>query len=416
MVWGLRSTVSWAAIFLLGASALAQEYERDLPLTHPAIPYEGAHFDDPVARLAAAVDTGALRLEAGAGETTLLPAVLRELDVPVESQVLVFAKNSLQRAHISPRTPRALYFGDDVYVGYVPDGDVLELAGVDPIRGAAFYTLEATAGGSPRFERPGLCLACHRGAATLGVPGVYVSSVRTTPSGRPEFSLGSTVTDHRSPFESRWSGWYVDGAPISIPHLGNAASSGPAGSASATLLSPGSGLPTLPRAVSRDRYLAPGSDVVALMVLEHQTQMSNYLTRLGWEARIASAEGWGVEAVGERIAEVARYMLFVDEPPLAAPVETTGFAATFAAKGPRDASGRSLRDLDLETRLFRYPLSFMVDGRSFDALPRPVRDELYRVLYDELTRGEASRRDGEAARAAIEILRGTRDEPPAGWR
>ena len=407
---------SWGMLLCLGAAAFAQDYERDLPLGHPAIPYEGASFDDPVVRLAAAVDSGALRLEAGAGGTALLAAVLRALDVPPESQVLVFAKNSLQRAHISPRTPRAIYFGDDVYVGYVPDGDVIELAGVDPIRGAAFYTLDTMADGSPRFERPGLCLACHRGAATLGVPGVYVSSVRTTPSGRPEFSLGSTVTDHRSAFDTRWSGWYVDGAPAAIPHLGNSASSGPAGSASATLLSPGAGLPARPRALSHDRYLAPGSDVVALMVLEHQTQMSNYLTRLGWEARIASAEGRSVASLADRIEEVARYMTFADERPLAVPVEESEFAAAFARTGPRDASRRSLRDLDLDTRLFRYPLSFLIYGRSFDALPDPVRDQLYRALHDELTRGEASRRDGAAARAAVEILRATRDGLPADWR
>ena len=413
---GSRATVLWTTLCCLGTAAFAQEYERDLPLSHPAIPYEGARFDDPVARLAAAVDSGAVRLDPREDETTLLAAVLRALDVPVESQVLVFAKNSLQRAHISPRTPRAIYFGDDVYVGYVPDGDVLELAALDPIRGAAFYTLEAAPGSSPRFERPGLCLACHRGPATLGVPGVYVSSVRTTPSGRPEFSLGSTVTDHRSAFDARWSGWYVDGAPAEIPHLGNTASSGPAGSASATFLSPGAGLSVRRPALSRDRYPAPGSDVVALMVLEHQTQMSNYLTRLGWEARIASAEGRGVEALADRIEEVARYMVFVDERPFTARIEETAFAAAFGRAGPRDAAGRSLRDLDLDTRLFRYPLSFAIYGRSFDALPDPVRAELYRALHDQLTEGEAWRRDGAAARAAVEILRATRSGLPADWR
>ncbi len=34
-------------------------------------------------------------------------------------------------------------------------------------------------------------------------------------------------------------------------------------------------------------YLTPHSDIVALMTLEHQTQMVNLIIRVGWEARLA---------------------------------------------------------------------------------------------------------------------------------
>ena len=45
------------------------------------------------------------------------------------------------RHTVSGRTPRALYFNDDVFVGYCQDGEVLEISVADPQLGAVFYTL-----------------------------------------------------------------------------------------------------------------------------------------------------------------------------------------------------------------------------------------------------------------------------------
>jgi hypothetical protein len=164
-------------------------------------------------------------------------------------------------------------------------------------------------------------------------------------------------------------------------------------------------LPALPR--DRSSYLSSGSDIVALMTLEHQTQMTNLLTRLSWEARIDSEglTGRGLEA---RIEEVARYMLFLDEAPLRGPIRgVSGFAEAFAREGPRDEKGRSLREFDLKTRLFRHPLSYLVYGRQFEGLPVALRDRLYRRIKELLPEAERQ--------AILEILRDTKTDLPPGW-
>jgi hypothetical protein len=250
--------------------------------------------------------------------------------------------------------------------------------------------MSAAKRGLPRFERSKLCLACHHDAATLGVAGIYVGSVYVSPTGRPDYR-GSIVSDHRTPFEDRWGGWFVSGRGAE-PHRGNTVSSSPAGGAPAGVRLP----------LNMSSYLSPSSDLVALMTLEHQTHMTNLLIRLGWEARMKLEDS----VVDARIEEVASYMLFEDEVPLAEPVQgASSFAATFSQKGPRDRKGRSLRELDLKTRLFRFPLSYMIYSDLFDALPERVRDRLYARL---LVKMAAS--DEHAASA--EILRATKVNLP----
>jgi hypothetical protein len=197
------------------------------------------------------------------------------------------------------------------------------------------------------------------------------------------------VTDHRTPFADRWGGWYVNGA-AGETHRGNAVSTDPEFTTSMAA----------PRFDAKS-YLAPSSDIVALMTLEHQTQMTNLLTRLSWEARIAPKD----DALAPRIEEVVRYMLFVDEAPLREPIRgASSFTETFPRVGPRDRKGRSLRDFDLEKRLFRYPLSYMVYSRHFDGLPKTVRERLGRRLYELLP--------GEERQAILEILHDTKPGLP----
>ena len=219
--------------------------------------------------------------------------------------------------------------------------------------------------------------------------------------GRPDYR-GSIVTDHRTPFEDRWGGWFVSGRGAE-PHRGNTVSSSPAGGAPAGVRLP----------LDMSGYLAPSSDLVALMTLEHQTHMTNLLIRLGWEARMAVGDAVGgdvdidIDNLSARIEEVASYMLFEDEVPLTEPVQGASvFATKFSQKGPRDRNGRSLRELDLKTRLFRFPLSYMIYSDLFDALPEGVRDRLYARLFAKLAAS-----DGHAASA--EILRATKSNLPA---
>ncbi len=362
--------------------AAAQVYEDNLPLDHPAIQYRREPAGDPLARLARELERGnGLEFDP---RLSYLPSLLDRLGVSIDSQTLVFSKTSVQESRISPRTPRAIYFRDDVAVSYVPGADAIELAAVDPAKGVVFYSLDARKTESPRFVRSEGCLHCHQGPATLGVPGIYIGSVHTSPSGRADFRLGSIVTDHRTAFADRWGGWYVNGASGET-HRGNAVSADPEFTTAA---------PTPP--FDARNYLASSSDIVALMTLEHQTQMTNLLTRLSWEARIAPDD-----ALTPRIEEVVRYMLFLDEVPLRGAIRgVSSFTETFPRAGPRDRKGRSLRDFDLEKRLFRYPLSYMVYSPQFDALPDAIRERVHRRL-DELLLGDSRQ-------AIVEILRDTK--------
>jgi hypothetical protein len=136
-------------------------------------------------------------------------------------------------------------------------------------------------------------------------------------------------------------------------------------------------------------YLSGVSDIVALMTLEHQTRMTNLMIRTGWEARIiaAGAKDAATQAqYNTDLESLVTYMLFADEATLRGPVVgVSTFTQTFAARGPRDHQGRSLRDFDLQKRMFRYPLSYMVYSEAFDAMPDQVRERVYRRLYDVLT-------------------------------
>lgn len=403
------------------ASQQDQPYRENLPANHAAIAYHTGPFEDPVALLAQAVASGAATLDYDE-QFGYLPSLLDRLDIRVDSQTLVFSKTSLQAPLISPRTPRSIYFSDAVAVGFVQGSAVIELAAFDPRRGTVFYTLDTARADRPRFARPSHCLRCHQAAATLGVPGPYVGSVSTSASGRPDFRLGTVVTDHRTPFEERWGGWYVTGTHGDQQHRGNVRGRDPATPAG-LVAAANHNLTTLIRFVDPNDYLVPTSDLVALMTLEHQTHMINLFTRVGWEARIADQDGRLTrrETADRRngVNEIVRYMLFIDEAPLRDPIRgVSTFTETFPMRGPRDSRGRSLRDLDLETRLFRHPLSYMIYSDLFDGLPDPVRAAVYTRLFEVLTDDATDRFErlsAEDRQAILEILRETKMALPEYW-
>ena len=345
---------------------LAQIYPGNLPAGR----YLDAVFDDPVARLDRQLAADAVKLDFREGGLGYLPSLLERLGVNPDSQALVFSKTSFQAQRIGPRNPRAIYFNDSVAVSFVPDGEVMELAAVDPQLGVAFYTLETRAAARPRFAHREVCLSCHYGPATLGVPGIFVGSVFPDAAGMPQRSA-AIITDHRTPLRDRWGGWYVDRATSGAglparPDRSNSIAPDPA--------EPESLVP-LPR-FNRAGHLASTSDIVALLTFEHQTHMTNLLTRLLWLSREGDSD-----AIDAAIRETVAYMTFADEAPLPEPVAgVSTFAKTFSERGPRDRQGRSLRDFDLKTRLFRYPLSYMIYSEQFDALPPAIRRRIYRAL------------------------------------
>lgn len=379
---------------------------------HPAILYGATPAVDPVARLARDLEAGRVTLRRD-DSTGYLRSVLAALNVPVESQVLPFSKSSFQSKLIAARNPRALYFNDSVFVGYVRHSDVLEFASQDPKLGTVFHTLRQDSP-SPRLERNDTCVVCHAFASTGFVPGPFVSSVYPAEDGTPVYGPTFT-TDHRSAFEQRWGGWYVTGQHRGSRHMGNAVVTNPADIDG--MVTPATVHATdLAGRFDPAGYLSAQSDIVALLVLEHQTRMHSLITRVGYEARIGSGLTGG--PISDAIRDLVDYMLFVDEAVLPGPISgPTEFSRLFQARGPADAKGRSLRTLNLTTRLLEYPCSFLVYSESFTALPDAAKAGVHQRLWTVLAGQDRDPRyaklSQDSRRAIVEILKETVPGLPA---
>jgi hypothetical protein len=385
----------------------------------PAIAYSTAPLSNAVSAVNEKLRDGRVRLTFD-GRSGYLRSALSALDIAVDSQMLVFSPTSFQRKQISEANPRALFFNDRVALGWVRDGEIIEVAAQDAKQGMVFYTLDQRPVDQPEFKRVLMCLACHKAGDTLGVPGMLMFS--TTSSGDADLPAKSVMTDHRSPLERRWGGWFVTGQSGEARHGGNQATT--IGSGRGRDLSSVAGL------FDADGYQSMSSDIVALLVLSHQIHVTNLLTRVGWEARAAdpTLHAPFVAAPGEEqqiaqmmsgiATEVVDYLLFVDEAPLVDRIQgSSTFAQRFATLGPRDAKGRSLHELDLTRRLLKYPCSYEIYSDAFDALPTGAKDPIYRRMWQVLSgdeRGDRYRALTVADRRAIvEILRDTKRGLPA---
>lgn len=422
---GTARTLAMAVVALaIGvASCFAELNDKLSPaLDHPAIGYFNYLKHPPrdaVADLKRRVEEGEIQLKFD-GEKGYLPAVLQALHVPIESQMAVFSKTSLQAARIEPSNPRTIFFNDSVSVAWV-HGGFIELAAQDPEQGVMFYTVEQQFGARPAFIHRDDCLSCHHSDVSLGVPGMILRSLYTMPDGSPKLILGGFTTDHRSPFEERWGGWYVTGTMAHGRHMGNALLADPDHPES--MITP----QTLHESSLQGKfdtkvYLSPHSDIAALLVFDHQMYMTNLITRVGWEVRCALYDKAATRALGELLRESANelvdYLLFIDEAPLPGPVHgTSGFAESFAARGPFDSHGRSLRQLDLRTRLLRYPCSYMIYSQAFDNLPVQAKSAIYQRMWQILSSAGKGNRYARLSpgdrQAIVEILRETKPGLPS---
>lgn len=348
----------------------------------PPLRYSDTAATDPVAKLAAEIASGRRGIE-GATVLDRLRFVLNLLEVPEESQVLVFSKTSKQNPLINPANPRALYFNERSYVGYVPGGEI-EVLTHDPVLGPVFYLID-----TPLADRPAVidrdtssCLSCHGTARTEGVPGPLVRSVFPDEDGHPVAPLGSFLIDHRSPIGERWGGYYVTG-DSSLPHFGNRTFVEEDGRLNAVAAPP---LRSLKGRIEVSRYLRETSDIVALMVLEHQCRVHNLLTsasmryrRSHWlqKALDPAADpdlGSAGRMADEAAKELVDALLFKDEAALGENgIEgDSAFQDAFTARFPKTADGRSLADFQLQDRMFKLRCSYMVYSEAFEALPARV--------------------------------------------
>lgn len=382
--------------FMITANGFGQSLDFD----RPPIAYASTESNDPVAKLIGKLESGkkVLNHDAVLG---WLPSLLNALDVPDGSQLLVFSKTSLQIRKISPSNPRAIYFNDNVYIAYIPRADRIEISAVDSLLGAVFYTLDADIDSTDlaaAIVRDDSCLSCHGTRKTQSVPGFLVRSVFPMKSGLPRFELGTTTTDATTPFEQRFGGWYVTGTHGDLRHRGNAFI---LKGEDRLDLDAEANRTELPKRVDRASYPTDSSDIVALMVLEHQAQTHNAITKAAYAARASKHhdqlmndvlerdKDFVSESTGRRIAaagdNLIDHLLFRDEFKLTSPVQgNSGFQAEFEKRGPWDDSGRSLRHFDLQTRMFKYPCSYLIYSPSFDALPQPMLDYVYGRLREIL--------------------------------
>ena len=387
----------------------------------PAIKYSTAPLNNLVADVNRKLQDGALQLTFD-GRSGFLRSALDALQIPVNSQLLVFSRASLQGKQIGDQNPRAIFFNERVTLGWVRGGDIIEVAAHDESAGVVFYTLDqrADAANPPQFKRAFICLGCHMAGDTLGVPGLLMFST-TRPDPSHGFSLPRFV-DQTDSLGRRFGGWFVTGSAGSATHMGNEVAALD-GRASRELTS-------VEGLFDAEGYRTLSSDIVAHLVFTHQIGMTNLLTRAGWQARAADptlhppfTASPGEE---ERIAlmmqgvasEVVDHLLFIDEAKLTDGVKgQSGFAERFAASGPRDRKDRSLYQLDLTTRLLKYPCSYLIYSPAFDALPQRARDPIYRRLWEVLS-GQARgvRYESALSRAdrqsIVEILRDTKKDLP----
>jgi hypothetical protein len=408
--------------------ATALRYDSDYPL----IGYADRPTHNAIARLQERLDRGEIHLKFVSGRG-YLDSLLQALGIDPSSQTLVYSKTSLQIELIRAATPRAIYFDDDTYVAWVRDTNTLEVSTMDSALGPVFYTMSNAA--LARFDRETLrCLTCHDTFSLMGggVPRFLFMSSPVTVTGEPLTTEISVETTDSTPIQDRWGGWYVTGKPDGLVHLGNIQASGPMKSptdfAALKVKRPGT-LEKLDGVFDTQPYLTDRSDVVALLVLEHQIYIENLITRANFKARTLTArenDGQAADSLSwEQLPPKARPMvkamleplvkalLLVDAVPLPGKITgNAGFDSWFQAQGPRDSQGRSLRQLDLKTRVFRYPLSYMIYSAGFDGLPAYARDFVYRRLADVLSGRDPSApyaRLSDANRATVlEILTATK--------
>lgn len=373
--------------------------------TIQAVEFQPWQFsNDPVAILWKKIHQDKVRLDTS-NEKAFLKDLLKNLDIPIESQVLVFSKTSLQTNLIHPKQPRAIYFNETTYIGWVQNG-MVEVITYDPSNGGTphFYVIERT---SSRSNKPDIglseqCFSCHETTRTENIKGPFVRSVFTSETGQPLLRHGSFITNHASPLKERWGGWYVTGLHGDDLHMGNViASEDPADQTVHLPREKGANLTSLDSLFNTNPYLTKTSDIVALMVLEHQCAVQNLFTAAAKATNEAMERQRSIQdAFGEPINDepqgsalgviqhhaekIVKALLFIDEYPLQSPgIEgSTEFQEAFRRNRIENEEGRSLKDFQLRTRLFKYRCSYMIHAPSFKALPPPLKKQIHRLLQE----------------------------------
>jgi hypothetical protein len=420
-------------LILLSVTAWADDAYEQAP-----IHYTATAPDDAATRLERLQEQGKAAIQRGS-HWTVLHSLLQHFKIAEASQVMVFSKTSKQNDRIGPATPRVIYFNDESYVGYSVGGQ-MEIATIDATLGPIFYLADPdTAEDQPiRFVRDQSCLSCHGGPFSPDVPGLLVRSVFPDERGHPIMSQGSRVVDTTTPFEQRWGGWYVTGRHGSLVHQGNVTAQ-ENGESVVLDLKPGQNITDLSTFFDTDAYPRKTSDIVALMVLEHQTSTQNNLTKANHAALramhmqqslqkelgepvLAEPTGTARRIIDHSAEDVLDALLFKDEAPLPeGGIEgSADFPIAFAKNAPETLDGRALKDFQLLTRLFKYRCSYLIHGLTFQHLTPPLKQTVLAKLWQALQGNDPTQRYaylGDSERQHISrILIETLPNLPAEWQ
>ncbi len=391
---------------------------EDMDFTAAPHNYWQRPLTDKFTQLKAEIDAGRVKLDTS-GEKPFLLSLLAALDIPATSQMLVFSTTSLQLRFISPRNPRALFFNENVYVGYIP-GARIEVVSLDPALGGIFYIFDIPRGATlPRVERSEKCMNCHAGEETHFVPALTAKSVVPGISGGSLIGFRKGETGHGIPLKDRFGGWYLTGAEAIAEHWGNTAGRYLDGKLQRVAVEPG-------RYFSYDHYPVAGSDILPQLLHEHQIGFANRVIEATYQTRTLLATDHGnlttthAAELDEKAKSLVRYLLFADETPLPAGGITgdTAYKTDFARTRRPSPAGASLKDLDLKTRLFRYRCSYMIYSDIFTGLPPEMRQRvdqrLAQALSETKPQPEFAYLPPEEKHTIRAILKATLKNPPAG--
>jgi hypothetical protein len=386
----------------------ATDLLRNVDLEAAPFNYFDRVTNDRFAKVRAEIETGRATLDRS-GEMPFLASLLRALEIPESSQMLVLSTTSLQLSLISPSNPRALYFNEDTYVGFVPGGRV-EIISIDPELGGIFYIFDIPKNDHPlAVDRSRRCMNCHSGSEAGYVPGLVIKSVVPGRRGGSLDAFRIDQTGHGIPLVERFGGWYLTGKHGLTNHWANAIGRPGTGEImEKDILVPG-------ERFAFSRYLAGTSDILPQLVHEHQAGFVNRALRLSYAARVILHTRPGehpremTRSLEPHLQELVSYILFADEASLPAGIQgDAAFATDFRRNRRMNKDGLSLRDLDLTSRLFQYRCSYMVYSPLLDGLPAIVKEEVFTRLKDALRGGSDGKHIPVSEKEAIRsILRGT---------
>ena len=379
IVWGNQPHISSSQnSFLLPAI----NFEDKIHQYYSAIP------DDSFARLYKTLTDKKREQIQFKNEREALAALLHDLNISKHSQVLVFSNTSLQLSKISAKSPRAVYFNDDLYVGYVPGG-FIEIIGIDSRLGAIPYLFKLPQKGNsqyPPIRRSTRCMRCHASEQTGQVPGLLLSSVIPAETGGSLDNLNPHKPGHHLPYSKRFGGWFITDQNETQNNWANSIGKMKQGGEVMRRKIP------IPYNFIRTKHLSQKSEFVSHLILEHQIGFTNLCITVQYAYRECFARPSKYnyqEMKAYYISELIKYCLFRDEPTLENfQMNETKYFRNYFERTHQNT--HQLRKLDLKTRLFKTRCSYMLGSRVFNELPDSFKITFLDSLKEAISNKESA--------------------------